>query len=176
MVGACAERRGEEGKRCRRHLSAEPQIGLSFCHNWLSVPQDAAGSLGKQTVPRSTHWSVCFRHTVYTSSLVALALVEAVTFTYLRISTYLDLILILFENGIFSSNALKRKHTTLTLKTKLKLLSEKDNMGKTSIKKNQLRDSSKHPLHFKEQRKNRKKCNLNPLNSKFSCIPNQFEL
>ena len=32
-------------------------------------------------------------------------------------------------------NPLKRKHTTLTLETKLKLLSEIDNMGKTATKK-----------------------------------------
>ena len=32
-------------------------------------------------------------------------------------------------------NPLKRKHTTLTLETKLKLLSEIDNMGKTTTKK-----------------------------------------
>ena len=116
-------------------------------------------------------------------------------------------------------NPLKRKHTTLTLKTKLKLLSEIDNMGKTM--KREIADNYGIPTNtlstiLKKREKMEKMaslssvnlskkwmrtspvedidaglyfsfllsfsykcplfCNSNLLNSKFSCIPNQFEL
>ena len=82
MVGACTERRGKERKRLGRRPSAGPQTGLSFCHDWLNVPREAAYCLGKHTVQSSTHRSVCFHHTfpVFTSSLVALALLPIFIF------------------------------------------------------------------------------------------------